>query len=353
MRRFLVAAGVGLSVAGTSWTELGAYSFDDYVQEFEKTYSPVEYKFRQTVFETRLADIKRHNADTSRTYKRGVNKFSDLTAEEFKKYLGGGKIPKSFSQAPMAPKLSLRDAPPSVDWRTKGVVTPVKNQGGCGSCWAFAATETIESAIAIKTGQLMVLSEQNMVSCTPNPQQCGGTGGCGGATAELGFAYVKKMGLSSEKDVPYRGITGKCLETTKSANITGFVKLPENDHDALLAAITTVGPIAITVAASEWVDFENGVFDGCVKDADLDHGVQLVGYGTDSGSGTDYWLVRNSWGGAWGEQGYIRIKRFPTSDAWCGTDRNPLDGTGCKGGPPTQHVCGMCGILFDTAYPTV
>jgi len=190
-----------------------------------------------------------------------------------------------------------------------------------------------------------------MVSCTPNPQQCGGTGGCNGATAELGFAYVQKMGISSEATLPYRGITGKCVETTKAANITGFIKLPENDHDALLNAIATVGPIAITVAASEWMDFENGVFDGCAKDADLDHGVQLVGYGTDSG--TDYWLVRNSWGGAWGEKGYIRIKRFGTSDAWCGTDHNPLDGTGCKGGPPTQHVCGMCGILFDTAYPTV
>jgi len=353
MRRFLVAAGVALSVAGTTWDQLENYSFDDFVQEFEKAYSPVEYKYRQGIFEARLVDIKRHNADESRTYKRGVNKFSDLTLEEFKKYLGGGSIPRSMSGASAAPALksNLKALPPSVDWRTKGVVTPVKNQGGCGSCWAFAATETIESAIAVKTGKLEVLSEQNMVSCTPNPQQCGGSGSCDGATAELGFAYVQKKGLSSEAVVPYRGITGKCVETTKIANITGFVKLPENDHDALLNAIATVGPIAITVAASEWLDFENGVFDGCVKDADLDHGVQLVGYGT-QGS-TDYWLVRNSWGGAWGEAGYIRIKRFDTSDAWCGTDRNPLDGTGCKGGPPTQHVCGMCGILFDTCYPTV
>jgi len=343
---------VCFSAAATSWNELASYSFDNYVQEFEKAYSPVEHEFRRSVFETRLVDIKRHNADATRTYKRGVNKFSDLTTEEFKKYLGGGKIPKALSQgSTVFERNAARTLPDSVDWRTKGVVTPVKNQGGCGSCWAFAATETIESAIAVKTGKLLVLSEQNMVSCTPNPQQCGGTGGCNGATAELGFAYVQKMGISSEAVQPYRGITGKCVETTKAANITGFVKLPENDHDALLNAIATVGPIAITVAASEWLDFENGVFDGCAKDADLDHGVQLVGYGTDAG--TDYWLVRNSWGAVWGEQGYIRIKRFATSDAWCGTDRNPLDGTGCKGGPPTQHVCGMCGILFDTAYPTV
>jgi cathepsin L len=349
-----MAAGLGLATSRPSWNQLDEYSFPDYVSEFAKVYSPVEYKLRQSVFEARLAAIKRHNADPSKSYKRGVNQFSDLTTEEFKIFLGGGVGPNRLSATAdvFKPVVPMSALPPVVDWRTKGVVTPVKNQGGCGSCWAFAATETIESIIAIKTSQPpMILSEQNMVSCTPNPNQCGGTGGCGGATAELGFDYVKKMGISSEKVVPYRGITGKCLETTKAANITGYVKIAENSHDDLMNAVATVGPIAITVAASEWMDFENGVFDGCVKDADLDHGVQLVGYGTDP-SGTDYWQVRNSWGAAWGEAGYIRIKRFATSDAWCGTDRKPADGTGCRGGPPTQHVCGMCGILFDTAYPT-
>lgn len=351
MRRVLLSAGV-LAAATTTWDQLDSYSFADYVKEFDKAYTAAEYNTRQSIFETRLADIKKHNADASRTYKRGINKFSDLTAEEFKKYLGGGRIPPKPQMQEMASVPGIAaNVPPSVDWRTKGVVTPVKDQGMCGSCWAFAATETIESAVAIKTGKLLMLSEQNMVSCTPNPQECGGTGGCDGATAELGYEYVKEKGISSEATLPYRGQTGKCVETTKAANITGYVKLPTNDHDALLNAIATVGPIAITVAASEWMDFENGVFDGCAKDADLDHGVQLVGYGTDGSN--DYWLVRNSWGPAWGEKGYIRLKRFGTSDAWCGTDHNPLDGTGCKGGPPTQHVCGMCGILFDTAYPTV
>jgi len=282
-----------------------------------------------------------------------VNKFSDLTKAEFKTFLGGGVGPRRLTQnAPVfQPTVPMSSLPDVVDWRKQGVVTPVKDQGGCGSCWAFAATETIESIVAIQTKTApLILSEQNMVSCTPNPQQCGGTGGCGGATAELGFDYVKQKGISSEKVYPYRGVTGKCQELAKATNITGYVKIKENSHDDLMTAVATVGPIAITVAASEWLDFENGVFDGCVKDADLDHGVQLVGYGSDAGN--DYWQVRNSWGSFWGEQGYIRIKRFNSSDAWCGTDKHPSDGTGCRGGPPTQHVCGMCGILFDTAYPT-
>jgi len=335
---------------------LEEYSFAEYVQEFSKFYTPNEHKLRRTIFEARLADIKRHNADPTQTYKRGVNKFSDLTTAEFKAFLGGGIIPTKFLSSTAGTfkrTVSMSDLPSVVDWRKQGVVTPVKDQGGCGSCWAFAATETIESIVAIKNKSApLILSEQNMVSCTPNPDECGGSGGCEGATAELGFDYVKQKGISSEKVYPYRGITGKCQELAKAVTITGYVKLPENSHDDLMNAVATVGPIAITVAASEWIDFENGVFDGCVKDADLDHGVQLVGYGSDS-KGGDYWQVRNSWGSFWGEQGYIRIKRFNTSDAWCGTDRHPLDGTGCRGGPPTQHVCGMCGILFDTAYPTV
>lgn len=335
----------------TTFDQLAGYTFEDYVQEYEKSYStPEEIKLRSSIFYERLVEIQKHNAGKS-TYKKGVNKFSDLTKEEFQKYLGSsGPRPVHKDAFDFKPRMKVADLPASVDWRTKGIVTPVKDQGGCGSCWAFAATETLESAQAIASGKApLILSEQNMVSCTPNPNKCGGTGGCSGATAELGYEYVKNKGLSDEKTLPYRGVTGICKETTKAAFISGYVKLPENDHDALMTAVATVGPIAITVEADVWQEYENGVFSGCPKDADLDHGVQLVGYGTEAG--TDYWLVRNSWGAAWGEAGYIKLQRFATSDAYCGTDKSPSDGTGCAGGPTTQHVCGMCGILFDTCYP--
>lgn len=130
--------------------------------------------------------------------------------------------------------INMKDVPNDIDWRTKGVVTPVKNQGGCGSCWAFAATETIESGLAIATGKLLTLSEQNMVSCTKNPRHCGGTGGCQGATAELGIDYVAQKGISSESVYPYTARTGTCKETTKAAHVTNFTKLPENKYDHYL-----------------------------------------------------------------------------------------------------------------------
>merc|ERR1712080_748062 len=130
-----------------------------------------------------------------------------------------------------------------------------------------------------------------------------------------------------------RAVTGTCKETTKAAHVTGFHKLKENDHDDLLKAVGTVGPIAISVCA----DF-----------ADFDHGVQAVGYG--SSAGVDYWLVRNSWGSSWGTGGYINLKRFPDSTSHCGTDSRAHDGTACDGDPSSVKICGMCGILYDTCY---
>jgi len=282
-------------------------------------------------------------------YKKGVNKFSDLTHEEFKsRYTGWRPIASQQRHIDLS-HVSLSDVPNDIDWRTKGVVTKVKNQGGCGSCWAFAATETIESGVAIATGKLLTLSEQNMVSCTKNPRHCGGTGGCQGATAELGIDYVAQKGISDESTYPYRGITGTCKETTKAAHVGGFHKLKENDHDDLLKAVGSIGPIAISVCA-DFADYENGVYDDCKAGCVIDHGVQAVGYG--SSAGTDYWLVRNSWGQSWGTGGYINLKRFPDSTSHCGTDSRAHDGTACDGDPSSVKICGMCGILYDSCYAT-
>jgi cathepsin L len=293
-----------------------------------------------------LAEIIAHNAKDS-TYKMGVNQFTDMTDSERKALLGYKRMPaqRSNFQAP-----SSTVAPPeSVDWRTKGAVSPVKDQGGCGSCWAFATVETVESALQIATGKLLTLSPQNVVSCTPNPDHCGGTGGCNGATAELGFQYIADKGVSDEATWPYRQVTGTCTEKAKVAKVKGFVKLAENEQDPLVNAVATVGPIAISVAADAWFSYRSGIFDGCGVNADIDHAVQLVGYGTEKG--TDYWIVRNSWGASWGEKGYIRIKKFGSSKDHCGIDKTPADGSGCTGGPSQVTVCGMCGILYDSSYP--
>jgi len=343
--RFLFLCLIACLSAKTLWHQLDDYTFEDYIAEYEKSYVS-DYEYRKQLFEKKLKEIKDHNAGNS-TYKKGVNKFSDLTNEEFRSRWTGYR--RMISKAPVADisHIKLSDVPNDIDWRTKGVVTPVKNQGGCGSCWAFAATETIESQVAISTGKLLTLSEQNMVSCTKNPKHCGGTGGCQGATAELGIDYVAQKGISDEKTYPYRAVTGTCKEMTKAAHVGGFHKLKENDHDDLLKAVGTIGPIAISVCA-DFGDYENGVFDGCKAGCVIDHGVVAVGYGTEAG--TDYWLVRNSWGSNWGTRGYINLKRYADSTSHCGTDSRAHDGTACDGDPDSVKICGMCGILYDSCY---
>jgi len=248
--------------------------------------------------------------------------------------------------------------PKKVDWREKGIITAVKDQGDCGSCWAFGTAEQVESYFALATGHLYDLSIQQILDCTPNPKQCGGQGGCAGGTPEIAFAQINVTGgLASEWTYPYTshgGANEKCFYdalTPPIANVSSFVKLPTNDYIAVIAALANTGPLVISVDANGWQHYESGVFSGCNQtNPDLDHSVQLVGYGTDDTYG-GYWLVRNSWTPLWGDDGYIKINR--PDNQTCGTDLHPLDGSGCAGGPATQEVCGSCGILFDTCYPIV
>ena len=157
------------------------------------------------------------------------------------------------------------------------------------------------------------------------------------ATAELGFATAAMYGITSDALWKYKGSTGTCTTHTPVAGIKGCAKIPENSYNATMRAVATVGPIAISVDAASWFSYSSGVFSGCGKQSsyDLDHAVQLVGYGVDSATKTPYWLVRNSWGTGWGESGYIRIKRNVDADMTknCKDDNTPLDGCGCKGGP--------------------
>jgi len=248
---------------------------------------------------------------------------------------------------------------PKRRWRNQSVVTSVKDQGDCGSCWTFGTVETIESHWAIATGKLTALSEQQVLDCTPNPDQCGGTGGCNGGTGELAMAQIIKTGgLQSEWTYPYISYFGKndtCQFSSSYSmvRLASYTTLPSNMYAPVLTAIAELGPMIISVEASHWVNYESGVFNGCNQtNPDLDHNVQLVGYGTDPIYG-DYWLVRNSWSPMFGENGYIRLRRSPSEQTECGTDINPSDGDGCKNGPPTVTVCGTCGILYDVCYPII
>jgi len=358
----LLALLVCLASAKTQWHQLDTYSFDDYRAEFNKQYaSTEELQLRKVVFEKKLEEIRAHNKDTTKTWKAGVNHFTDRTPDEFRSRLG---LKKSLlyshhaSDSFTVKKTQIMDPlPVSADWRDKGIITAVKDQGDCGSCWTFAAAETTESYWALATGKLNVLSEQQILDCTPNPQNCGGSGGCGGGTAELAWARINVMGgLSAEWTYPYASYYGtnfacKMNQFTPIAKVSSFVNLPPNEQAPMLMHIASQGPLGISVDASSWSTYESGVFNGCNQtNPDLDHAVQLVGYGTDATLG-DYWLVRNSWSPNWGENGYIRLAR--PAQPTCGTDLTPGDGDGCTGGPPTVQVCGTCGILFDGVYPVV
>ncbi len=245
----------------TTWQELRAreyqYTFDEYLAEYRKTYVGAAYDARRRIFEDALATIREHNENSGAAWKMGLSPHSDRTEEEWRalkglKHIGtppeGGV--EASGRGGLLGRTAWGDLPDSVDWREKGVVSAVKNQQSCGSCWAFAATETVESAVAIATGTLPILAPQQYVDCAPNPEHCGGTGGCAGSTQWLAFNYTLGVGLTASADYPYDARDGVCHAAPAVAGITGYKRLPSNDYGALMHAVATVGPIAISVDAS-------------------------------------------------------------------------------------------------------
>jgi cathepsin L len=227
---------------------------------------------REPIFDANMRAIREHNKDPHKTWFAAPNKFTAMTNEEFKSQYHGHKVNTAAMLRGASPKRKSAQAaaaeplPLTVDWRTiAGVVTPVKNQGGCGSCWAFSATETLESHLAIATGQpAPILAPQQMVSCAPNPDKCGGTGGCQGSTQVLGYAYTAVSGISTEAQYPYKGKTGTCDPSLiKSvASSTGYVVPTPNNYTELVDALANQGPVSISLAASDltWQIYGGGVY---------------------------------------------------------------------------------------------
>uniref|UniRef100_A0A7S4T962 Peptidase C1A papain C-terminal domain-containing protein n=1 Tax=Alexandrium monilatum TaxID=311494 RepID=A0A7S4T962_9DINO len=353
---------------------LSAPAFEAYAERYGLHFRDSELPVRKALYQQRLAAIAAHNVQEGRLWTAGVNELTAATEPEISALMGYNKAFRSpdGGATPLAQRPSLRASraqPNSLDWRDHrpSVVTAVKSQGHCGSCWAFAASAVLESHIALRTGVLFDLSPQQLNACTPNPQRCGGSGGCTGATSQLAFNYTIQAGINSQWNYPYlSGITaetGECLGSRPSeykyglrvAGIRSYVQLPANDARSLLAAVQ-VGPVAVSVAASYWHLYEGGIFDGCSKSRPiLNHAVVLMGYGeekTKSHGLVHYWTIRNSWSATWGERGYIRLRRYPAGEP-CGVDDFPLDGYACAADPPQNiTACGECGVLSDSAYPS-
>jgi len=252
----------------------------------------------------RIVDFNRKNKDVSLR----MNHFGDKTNTEFRAIMNGYLKSESRNGSTFLAPANVK-VPDSADWRKEGYVTPVKNQGQCGSCWAFSTTGSLEGQHFKKTGKLVSLSEQNLVDCSTSY----GNHGCQGGLMDNAFRYIKANGgIDTEASYPYEGENERChfKKASVGATDTGFVDIPEGDENALKTATATVGPISVAIDASHFSFqfYHHGVYNelSC-SSTKLDHGVLVVGYGTENGK--DYWLVKNSWGAGWGLNGYIHMSR--------------------------------------------
>jgi C1A family cysteine protease len=276
------------------------YLFYQYVTTFNKSYNQTMFDFRFPIFVDNYNFIQQMNQNENLSFSLAVNQFADLTSEEFRNnYLG---MVRTNSTTCSIFSGDVPEVPDALDWRLKNVVTPVKDQGQCGSCWAFAVTETLESAYAIKTGDLQVLAPQQLVDCDMNSY------GCSGGYPEFAFQYVEDHGLELESQYPYTAMDGVCEASDTKYKLEGCFEVPSND-ELLLQKAVVQAPLTVIIEADERVFqfYESGVISADDCGQNLDHAVQLVGYGTENN--VDYWLVRNSWGVGWGEKGYVKLQR--------------------------------------------
>jgi len=372
---FLLLAAVFAEAARPRWNELEGYTFDKYVKDFGRGYKKgtEQYRHREATFNAKLRVIREHNADPTQTWKRGVNMFTDMTAQEWKRFNALNKAadtvapvktitaPQGGNDVPLPLEVDYRQ------WNTPRVLTAVKHQGSCGNCWAHAATESLESYFSLLTGRLPVLSTQQITSCTPLASGCAG---CGGGYQSQGWLYINSTFHGETEEWPYpftdfffnlsnpNAATSACKNVTAMypnktpytwfaeltrVGVNGFNRVNANDAKSTQFTLATTGPLAIDVAAGNWQDYESGVFQntnssGSDNEWQVDHAVQMVGYGYDKVLNKNYWIVRNSWSTNWGEDGFIRLDRpavEPCSPAAYGP------------------VCGTSGCLSSPSYPLV
>jgi cathepsin L len=331
----LILAALGVAFANPLIDALNAQhrltQFEDFKKTFQKTYAtPEEEIKRLSNFITASEFVEQHNKEEELDGRHGfttaINEFADLSNEEFVKLYNNYKMKPRTGENPTFLAPENVQLPESIDWRTKGYVTGVKNQGQCGSCWSFSATGSLEGQHFRKTGKLVSLSEQNLVDCSGKQ----GNEGCNGGFMDYAFNYIQQnKGIDTEASYPYTARDGTCKFNANNvgATVAGHKDIPSKDENALKAAVGTVGPISVAIDASHFSFqlYSKGVYNErqCSQTA-LDHGVLAVGYGT--AGKKDYWLVKNSWGPSWGMKGYIQM---------------------------TRNKNNQCGIATDASYPLV
>lgn len=316
---------IAVVIASVSASRLFNLELDGQWESFKsqhgKNYEAEEEVGRRLRWERNLKFIEKHNAEADNgvhTFRVAMNQFGDMTNEEFRRQMNGYR---------MSDKSTVEDRdyfvpenveiPDSVDWRTQGYVTPVKDQGQCGSCWAFSSTGSLEGQNFKATGKLVSLSEQNLVDCSGNQ----GNQGCNGGLMDQAFTYIKvNKGIDTEKSYPYEAVDGSCR--FKKANVgatdKGFKDVQSGDESDLTNAIATIGPISVAIDASQdsFQFYSSGVYyEPDCSSTELDHGVLAVGYGKDS-KGKEFYIVKNSWAATWGDKGFIMMSR--NKDNNCG-----------------------------------
>ncbi len=283
-----------------------------------------EFEFRSQIFKKTLANIATENSNSENTFRVALNKFADWTPSELKRILSYRPLGKNTNVAP----LTNVQLPTSIDWRDKNAVNPVRDQGQCGSCWAFSAVGAMESRAfirAIDTHGLLQISEQQLVDCAGGSY---GNEGCNGGEMNTAFQYAQDYGMMNRTDYPYTAQDGTCVyDANKVTKVkpSGNSAVTPNSAIALKTAIAD-GPVSVAIEADTFVFqfYSGGILNSAKCGTDLDHGVVAIGYGVDTSKG-EYYIVRNSWGGSWGMRGYINIA--------------------IKDGP------GICGIQMEPVYP--